>query len=75
MSHTYSSPVFGPQVLDDTKVTMFPCISPAGGKKCPACGKRIFHEKWKVTPELAEARWAHKEARNRELDEVTDFFE
>ena len=27
-----------------------------GGKKCPGCGKRIYHEKWKVTPELAEAR-------------------
>ena len=28
-----------------------------GGKKCPGCGNRIYHEKWKVTPELAEARW------------------
>ena len=27
-----------------------------GGKKCPGCGKRIYHEKWRVTPELAEAR-------------------
>ena len=27
-----------------------------GGKKCPGCGQRIYHEKWKVTPELAEAR-------------------
>ena len=27
-----------------------------GGKKCLGCGKRIYHEKWKVTPELAEAR-------------------
>lgn len=44
-----------------------------GGKKCPACGKRIFHEKWKITPELAEARWAHKQARDRELEEVKDF--
>ncbi|XP_029658259.1 uncharacterized protein LOC115232497 [Octopus sinensis] len=44
-----------------------------GGKKCPACNQRIFHEKWKITPELAEARWAHKQARERELDEVKDF--
>ena len=27
-----------------------------GGKKCLACKNRIYHEKWKVTPELAEAR-------------------
>ncbi|KAK2169528.1 hypothetical protein LSH36_9g13043 [Paralvinella palmiformis] len=46
-----------------------------GGKKCPACGNRIYHEKWKITPELAEARWAHKEARRRELSEVVDFLE
>ncbi|ELU12713.1 hypothetical protein CAPTEDRAFT_129847 [Capitella teleta] len=46
-----------------------------GGKKCLACEKRIFHEKWKATPELAEARWAHQEARHRELAEVVDFLE
>jgi len=45
-----------------------------GGKKCLACQKRIYHEKWKVTPELAEARWAHEQARNRELGDVVDFF-
>jgi hypothetical protein len=27
-----------------------------GVKKCPSCGKHIYHETWKVTPELAEAR-------------------
>ena len=26
------------------------------GKLCPSCRQRIYHEKWKVTPELAEAR-------------------
>ncbi|XP_023931502.1 uncharacterized protein LOC106155069 [Lingula anatina] len=46
-----------------------------GGKKCPSCSNRIYHENWKVTPELAEARWAHQEARRRELDEVVDFLE
>ncbi|XP_032237726.2 uncharacterized protein LOC116618309 [Nematostella vectensis] len=44
-----------------------------GGKKCPACGKVIYHDRWKVTPKLAEQRWAHKEAKNRELTEVQDF--
>jgi len=46
-----------------------------GGKKCPACGKRIYHEKWNISPELAEQRWAHKEARKREIEEVTDFLD
>ncbi|XP_064617730.1 LOW QUALITY PROTEIN: uncharacterized protein LOC135481891 [Liolophura sinensis] len=46
-----------------------------GGKKCPSCEYRIFHHQWNVSPELAEARWAHKEARKRELDEVMDFLE
>lgn len=44
-----------------------------GGKKCPQCGNRIFHDKWRATPEIAEARWAHEQARQRELDEVVDF--
>ena len=43
-----------------------------GGKKCLACKNRIYHEKWKVTPELAEARWAHEQARNRELGDCVD---
>ncbi len=45
----------------------------AGGKKCMACGKRISHEKWNVPPRLAEDRWAHQEARKREIAEVSDF--
>ncbi|PIK51988.1 hypothetical protein BSL78_11136 [Apostichopus japonicus] len=44
-----------------------------GGKKCPGCKKRIYHDKWNISPELAEARWAHHQAREREIDEVTDF--
>lgn len=44
-----------------------------GGKKCPGCGQRIYHEKWKVTPELAEARWATEQAKARELGDVVDF--
>jgi len=44
-----------------------------GGKKCPGCGKRIYHEKWKVTPELAEARWASEQAKARELGDVVEF--
>eukprot|EP00088_Acartia_fossae_P015668 TRINITY_DN18621_c0_g1_i1.p1 TRINITY_DN18621_c0_g1~~TRINITY_DN18621_c0_g1_i1.p1 ORF type:complete len:331 (-),score=-0.05 TRINITY_DN18621_c0_g1_i1:241-1233(-) len=43
------------------------------GKMCPACGNRIYHEKWKVTPELAEARWASEQAKARELGDVVEF--
>ena len=49
----------------------FPCISE--GKKCPKCMTRIYHDKWNISPKLAEERWAHHEARKRELDEVVDF--
>ena len=44
-----------------------------GGKKCPACGLRIYHEKYKLTPKMAEEAWAHQQARQRELDDVIDF--
>ena len=44
-----------------------------GGKKCPKCKQRIFHDKWNVPPKLAEDRWAHQEARKREIAEVADF--
>ena len=52
------------------------CVPPLlcpGGKKCPHCGERIFHERWKVSPRVAEERWAHQEAKKRELAEVADF--
>ncbi|KYN18484.1 PREDICTED: uncharacterized protein LOC108762463 [Trachymyrmex cornetzi] len=45
-----------------------------GGKKCPSCGQRVYHDKWGLSDRLAEARWAHQEARMRELAEVEDFF-
>ena len=46
-----------------------------GGKKCTICGRRVYHEKWGLCERLAEARWAHEQARARELAEVTDFFQ
>lgn len=45
----------------------------AGGKKCLKCGQRIFHDKWNIAPQVAEERWAHQEARKREVAEVADF--
>ena len=49
------------------------CSFSTGVKKCHTCKQSIYHEKWKVTPELAEARWAHEQAKDRELGEVVDF--
>lgn len=46
-----------------------------GGKRCPACNQQIFHDKWRVGENLAEKRWAHYEARQRELEEVADFLQ
>ncbi|XP_046394581.1 uncharacterized protein LOC124162189 [Ischnura elegans] len=46
-----------------------------GGKKCPACQQQIFTERWRVGESLAEKRWAHHEARQRELEEVADFLQ
>lgn len=46
-----------------------------GGKKCPTCKQQIYHDKWRVSEKLAEDRWAHQQARERELKEVADFFE
>lgn len=48
---------------------------PFGNKRCSVCNQRIYHEKWALTDKLAEDRWAHEQARERELAEVTDFFQ
>ena len=44
-----------------------------GGKKCVICGERVAHDKWNISPRLAEQRWAQHQARLREIDEVVDF--
>ncbi|XP_056639960.1 uncharacterized protein LOC130447264 [Diorhabda sublineata] len=48
---------------------------PFGNKHCGICGKKIYHFKWSLSDKLAEERWAHEQARERELQEVVDFFE
>ena len=57
------------------KSVFFEYFSLAGGKKCPDCGKQVYHEKWTIGEKLAEDRWAHRQARDRELAEVADFFQ
>nr|CAI5824572.1 unnamed protein product [Callosobruchus analis]CAI5858989.1 unnamed protein product [Callosobruchus analis] len=50
-------------------------LPPFGNKTCSTCGKRIYHFKWTLSDKLAEDRWAHHQARERELSEVTEFFQ
>lgn len=71
VEYVYCSHIFHHKCLDTYMKT--PPFK--GGKKCPICGKRIYHEKWKATPELAEKRWAYKQAKDRELAEVSDFMD
>lgn len=37
------------------------------------CGIRLAHDRWVADVKLAELRWAQKQARKRELQEVADF--
>ncbi|CAH1159441.1 unnamed protein product [Phaedon cochleariae] len=50
-------------------------LPPFGNKTCSVCGKKIHHFKWSLSDKLAEDRWAHEQARERELQEVAEFFE
>lgn len=43
-------------------------------KDTTGCGQRLMHDKWAIDPKKAEQQWAHKKARDRELEEVEDFF-
>ncbi|XP_075259440.1 uncharacterized protein LOC142351203 isoform X1 [Convolutriloba macropyga] len=44
-------------------------------KQCPVCKLTIYHERWKETPQVLADRWAHKQAKQRELEEVIDFLQ
>uniref|UniRef100_A0A1A9W6M4 RWD domain-containing protein n=1 Tax=Glossina brevipalpis TaxID=37001 RepID=A0A1A9W6M4_9MUSC len=37
------------------------------------CGTRLAHDRWVTNTKIAESRWAQKQARRRELEEVVDF--
>uniref|UniRef100_A0A1A9ZZQ5 RWD domain-containing protein n=1 Tax=Glossina pallidipes TaxID=7398 RepID=A0A1A9ZZQ5_GLOPL len=37
------------------------------------CGMRLAHDRWVTNTKVAESRWAQKQARRRELEEVVDF--
>ncbi|XP_068150495.1 uncharacterized protein [Drosophila tropicalis] len=39
------------------------------------CGIKLTHDRWVISVKTAEARWAQKQARQRELEEVIDFLQ
>lgn len=39
------------------------------------CSIRLAHDRWVVSAKVAETRWAQKQARERELQEVVDFLQ
>ncbi|XP_030384065.1 uncharacterized protein LOC115631457 [Scaptodrosophila lebanonensis] len=39
------------------------------------CGIKLAHDRWVVNVRTAEARWAQKQARQRELEEVVEFLQ
>lgn len=47
---------------------------PFGLQGCPACGLRVWHHEWERDIKRLERRWAAKQARDRELNEVADSF-
>lgn len=71
VEYVYCSHIFHHKCLDSYMRT--PPFK--DGKKCPICQKQIFHEKWKESAEVLEQRWAHKQAKQRELAEVMDFMD
>ena len=69
VERTYCGHIYHFECLD-TYIRTPPFL---GGKKCIVCQNVIYHDRWKLTSQVAEARWAHQQARERELDEVKDF--
>ncbi|KAI6653658.1 hypothetical protein LOD99_3553 [Oopsacas minuta] len=80
-SNESTDPLYPVRVLCCSHLYHYSCIDQylktppfEGGKKCLACGQRVFHENWKDSVRLMEERWAYKEAKNREMEDVVDFF-
>ncbi len=52
----------------DTWLTTPPFI-----RQCPVCDKRIWHPDWSADVKQLEMAWMNKEARQREMSDVSDF--
>ena len=48
---------------------------PPFGKECPVedCGEKLKHPKIETDPKVLERKWAVKEAKKREMDDIDDF--
>lgn len=44
-------------------------------KPCPHCGQRLYHPRWPSDDKKLEKAWAAKQAKSRELGDVTDMLE
>ncbi len=44
-------------------------------KPCPHCGQRLYHPRWPSDDKKLEKAWAAKQAKQRELGDVTDMLE
>lgn len=44
------------------------------GQDCPRCGRRVYHPDWPQTRQQLEKAWANRQAKQREIGEVRDFF-
>ncbi|KAH8298187.1 hypothetical protein KR018_010576 [Drosophila ironensis] len=52
-----------------------PASSSSSSSSGGVCGIKLAHDRWVVSVKTAEARWAQKQARQRELEEVVDFLQ
>jgi len=48
--------------------------TPPFGKECPKCGHTIHHHDFVTNKQVLEHRWAHKQAKQREIDDIKDMF-
>eukprot|EP00736_Rhodelphis_marinus_P013684 Rmarinus@m.7145 len=48
---------------------------PFNTKPCPRCGKQIYHRDWSTNMKYLETKWANKEARKREIKDVSEFLD
>mmetsp|Transcript_2011 Transcript_2011/g.12848 ORF Transcript_2011/g.12848 Transcript_2011/m.12848 type:complete len:424 (+) Transcript_2011:1268-2539(+) len=48
--------------------------TPPFGKGCPKCGHPIHHHNFVTNKQVLEHRWANKQAKQREIDDIKDMF-
>ena len=49
--------------------------SPPFVRTCTHCDRRIYHPDYNPDPKVAERAWANKQAREREINDVSDFLD